>query len=188
MYKVGGVETLSVINSMFVKNGMMIQDLIRDFDRYYTPHKKKNPNINYYYSHTAKFKLHGISMMDIKDVVTDELQKRGWMVRQIDEGQAPHHEQKYQDINSAFAGYSWPAIRFNAQNNEALLGAIEQCDVQVGYQGFRKDKSGEKISVDAEDATPEELRTDGTDAFDELYMGVKHFRSGMGFLVMPNGG
>lgn len=187
IYKVGGVETLSVINSMFVKNGMMIQDLIREFDRYYTPHKKKNPNVNYYYSHTAKFKLHGISMMDIKDVVTDELQKRGWIVRQVDEGQAPHHEQKYQDINSAFAGYSYPAIRFNAQNNEALLGAIEQCDVQISYQGFRKDKSGEKISVDAEDATPEELRTDGTDAFDELYMGVKHFRFRTSLLMTPGG-
>jgi hypothetical protein len=187
IYKVGGVETLSIINSMFVKNGMMIQDLIREFDHYYAPHKRKNPNINYYFSHTAKFKLHGISMMDIKDVVTDELQKRGWIVRQIDEGQAPRHEQKYQDINSAFAGYSYPAIRFNAQNNEALLGAIEQCDVQIGYQGFRKDKTGEKLSVDAEDAQPEELRTDGTDAFDELYMGVKHFRFRTSLLMTPGG-
>ena len=41
--------------------------------------------------------------------------------------------------------------------------------------------------MDAADATPEELRTDGTDAFDELYEGVKHFRNGMGFVVMPGG-
>jgi hypothetical protein len=76
---------------------------------------------------------------------------------------------------------------FNAQNNEALLAAIEQCDVQIGYNGFRKDKSGEKMSVSAEDATPEELRTDGTDAFDELYMGVKHFRQGYSMLMTPGG-
>ena len=187
MVKVNGVETLNVINSMFVKNGQMIQDLIRDFAHYYAPHFKKNPQVNYYYSHTAKFRLHGISMLDIKDTVIQEMQKFHIEVRPIDEGQAPKHEQKYQDINSAFAGYSWPAIRFNAQNNEALLGAIENCDVQIGYNGFRKDKSGEKMSVDAEDATPEELRTDGTDAFDELYMGVKHFRQGYSLLMTPGG-
>ena len=187
MVKVNGVETLNVINSMFVKNGQMIQDLIRDFAHYYAPHFKKNPQVNYYYSHTAKFRLHGISMLDIKDTVIQEMQKFHIEVRPIDEGQAPKHEQKYQDINSAFAGYSWPAIRFNAQNNEALLGAIENCDVQIGYNGFRKDKSGEKMSVDAEDATPEELRTDGTDAFDELYMGVKHFRQGYSMLMTPGG-
>jgi hypothetical protein len=187
MVKVNGVETLNVINSMFVKNGQMIQDLIRDFTRYYAPHFKRNPQVNYYFSHTAKFRLHGISMLDIKDTVIQEMQKYHIEIHPIDEGQAPKHEQKYQDINSAFAGYSWPAIRFNAQNNEALLGAIENCDVQIGYNGFRKDKSGEKMSVDAEDATPEELRTDGTDAFDELYMGVKHFRQGYSMLMTPSG-
>ena len=57
----------------------------------------------------------------------------------------------------------------------------------MGYQGFRKDKSGEKLSVDAEDAQPEELRTDGTDAFDELYMGVKHFRFRTSLLMTPGG-
>jgi hypothetical protein len=165
----------------------MIQDLIRDFDNYYAPHKAHNPKINYYFSHTAKFRLHGISMDDIKDTVTKELSKRGWIVRQIDEGQAPKHEQKYQTINSALSGLEYPAIRFNRLNNESLIGAIENCDVTIGYNGFRKDKSGEKISVDAEDATPEELRTDGTDAFDELYWGVRHFRNNLGFLTMPNG-
>lgn len=58
---------------------------------------------------------------------------------------------------------------------------------QGRYRDVEKDKSGEKMSVDSQDATPEELRTDGTDAFDELYMGVKHFRNGIGFVVMPEG-
>jgi hypothetical protein len=187
IYKREGRDTLNIINSMFVKNGLMIQDLIRDFDNYYAPHKAHNPKINYYFSHTAKFRLHGISMDDIKDTVTKELSKRGWIVRQVDEGQAPKHEQKYQTINSALSGLEYPAIRFNRLNNESLIGAIENCDVTIGYNGFRKDKSGEKISIDAEDATPEELRTDGTDAFDELYWGVRHFRNSLGFLTMPNG-
>ena len=83
--KVNGIETLNVINSMYVKNGQMIQDLIRDFARYYAPHFKKNPQVNYYYSHTAKFKLHGISMLDIKDTVIQEMQKHHIDVRPIDD-------------------------------------------------------------------------------------------------------
>lgn len=187
LYKRNGRDTLNVINSLFVKNGQMIQDLIRDFDRYYAPHKAKNRNINYYFSHTAKFKLHGIAMLDIKDTVTQELQRLGWIVRQVDEGQAPKHEQKYQTINSALSGLEYPAIALNRANNESLIAAIENCDVTIGYNGFRKDKSGEKLAADAEDAVPEELRTDGTDAFDELYWGVRHFRNNMGFMMMPNG-
>ena len=187
IYKRDGFDTLNVINSMFVKNGQMIQDLLRDFDRYYAAHKKRNRQINYYYSHTAKFKLHGIAMLDIKDTVIQELTKLGWQVNPVDEGQAPKHEQKYQSINEAFNGISPLHIAFNKENNEALIGAIEQCDVQIGYNGFRKDKSGEKISVDAEDATPEELRTDGTDAFDELYWGVRYFRQRMSLLMTPGG-
>lgn len=191
LYKRMGVDTLNVLNSMFVKNGGMIQDLIRDFDRYYTPFKKKNKNINYYYSHTAKFKLHGISMDDIKDTVIKELRKYGWNVNAVDIGQAPSHMQKYKDINEAFAGFGYPAIAINAQNNEPLTAAIEQCDVKLSYghngTTFKKDKGGEKLSVDSQDATPEELRTDGTDAFDELYMGVKHFRFRTSLLMTPSG-
>lgn len=191
LYKRNGVDTLNVVNSMFVKNGGMIQDLIRDFDRYYIPFKKKNKNINYYYTHTAKFKLHGISMDDIKDTVIKELRKYGWNVNAVDMQQAPSHMQKYKDINEAFTGFGYPAIALNAVNNEALIAAIEQCDVKLSYgkdgTTFKKQKGGEKLSVDSQDATPEELRTDGTDAFDELYMGVKHFRSGIGFVAMPDG-
>ena len=187
LYRRDGRDTLNVVNSIFVKNGQMIQDLVREFDRYYAPHKAKNRDINYYYSNTAKFRLHGIAMDDIKDTVIRELTRLGWTVRGIDEGQAPRHEQKYQTINSALAGLEYPQIRFNAANNEALIGAIEMADAENGYHGFRKSKKGEKLSVDAEDATPEELRTDGTDAFDELYWGVRYFRSSLTFLTLPNG-
>lgn len=191
LYKRNNVETLNVVNSMFVKNGGMIQDLIRDFDRYYTPFKHKNNNINYYFTHTAKFKLHGISMDDIKDTVIKELKKHGWLVNPVDMGQAPSHMQKYKDVNEAFAGFGYPAIAFNAQNNEPLTAAIEQTDVKLSYgrngSTFSKQKGGEKLSVDSQDATPEELRTDGTDAFDELYMGVKHFRFRTSLLMTPDG-
>ena len=190
VYRRDGVECLNILNSMFVKNGQMIQDLIRNFDRYYHPHKARNRQINYYYSNTAKFGMYSVSRLDIKDTVISELRKRNWDVNPIDEGPAPKHEAKYQIINSALAGFEYPAIRINRENNEALIAAIEQCDVKVrlsGLGGFGKDKSGEKLSVDAEDAVPEELRTDGTDAFDELYVGVKDFRNSISYVEMPRG-
>ena len=55
----------------------------------------------------------------------------------------------------------------------------------------KKDQAGEKLAVDAdratEGATPEELRTDGTDAFDTLYIGVRHYRTSMSLLMTPGG-
>ena len=130
-------------------------------------------------------------MLDIKDTVIQELQKYHIEVRPVDMQQAPSHMQKYKDINEAFAGFGYPAIALNKQNCEPLIAAIENCDVKLSYghngTTFKKDKSGEKLSVDAQDATPEELRTDGTDAFDELYMGVKHFRQGYSMLMTPGG-
>ena len=42
-----------------------------------------------------------------------------------------------------------------------------------GRNGFRKDKSGEKLAESEEDLL--EHRTDGTDAFDTLYIGCEKF-------------
>jgi hypothetical protein len=45
--------------------------------------------------------------------------------------------------------------------------------VSRGRNGFRKDKSGEKLPESEENLL--ELRTDGTDAFDTLYIGCEKF-------------
>ena len=42
-----------------------------------------------------------------------------------------------------------------------------------GRNGFRKDKSGEKLAESEEDLL--EHRTDGSDAFDTLYIGCEKF-------------
>ena len=42
-----------------------------------------------------------------------------------------------------------------------------------GRNGFHKDKSGEKLAETEDDRL--ELRTDGTDAFDTLYIGCEKF-------------
>jgi hypothetical protein len=62
---------------------------------------------------------------------------------------------------------------FNRQNNDDLILAIQTAGVSRGRNGFRKDKTGEKLPESEENLL--ELRTDGTDAFDTLYIGCEKF-------------
>lgn len=190
MYRRDGVEAMNVLSSMFVKDGQMLQDLIALWDRYYAPHKAKNNNVFYYYNHTAKMKVYSISgNADIKDTVIAELRKHGWAVNPIYMGQAMAHDMKYKNINEGLAGFVYPAIRFNKENNESLLIAMENCGIRQVMGTFKKDKTGEKLNTDNIDGSsvPEELRTDGTDAFDDLYIGCRFFRNNLTGLCMPGG-
>ena len=74
---------------------------------------------------------------------------------------------------------------FNRQNNDDLILAIQAAGVSLGRNGFRKDKGGEKTCrigshrlaafVACGERTLLEHRTDGTDAFDTLYIGAEKF-------------
>ena len=62
---------------------------------------------------------------------------------------------------------------FNRQNNDDLILAVQSAGVTRGRNGFRKDKGGEKLAETEEDLL--QHRTDGTDAFDTLYIGCEKF-------------
>ena len=83
------------------------------------------------------------------------------------------HDEKYLLINQGFAGKQRLVPFFNRSNNEDLILAIQSAGVSRGRNGFRKDKSGEKLAESEEDLL--EHRTDGTDAFDTLYIGCEKF-------------
>lgn len=186
IYKREGQEALNVLSSMFVKDGQMLQHLIRKWSDYYAPHRRKNRTVHFYYDHTFKFKPTGVYVDDIKDTIIKELKKYGWEVDAIPIGQTWAHYMRYKDIGEGMSGFSGLPVRFNAENNEALCAAIENCGTKLSYTGekgtIKKDKTGEKLATDAERSTdgavPEELRTDGTDAFDTLYIGVRHYQNG----------
>ena len=59
---------------------------------------------------------------------------------------------------------------FNRSNNEDLILAIQSAGVFNGRNGFRKDKSGEKLA-ESEEYLPEHR----TDAFDTPYIGAEKF-------------
>ena len=83
------------------------------------------------------------------------------------------HDEKYLLINQGFAGKQRLRPFFNRQNNDDLILAIQAAGVSRGRNGFRKDKGGEKLAESEEDLL--EHRTDGTDAFDTLYIGCEKF-------------
>ena len=184
LYRRGNVDALNVVNSLFTKNERKLRELVEDFCGYFEPHRKKNNTVFYYYDATAKFRAYALNNAeDFKDVVITTLRKKGWSVVPIDMGTPMAHELKYKDINEGLAGVAYPAIRFNRENNEYLIAAMEHTECTRGYKGFRKDKSGEKVSESEEDLL--EFRTDGTDAFDSLYLGVKYFRNRLSGVCAP---
>ena len=62
---------------------------------------------------------------------------------------------------------------FKRQNKNNFILAIQSASVTRGRNGFRKDKGGEKLAETEEDLL--QHRTDGTDAFDTLYIGCEKF-------------
>ena len=182
-----GRDALHVISSMYVKNDRKLRELCQDWCRYYAPHKAKNRRVTFFYDHTAKHRGYAISgAQDFKDVIIEELTRAGWEVNAVYMGQAPAHELKHKDINESLAGIGYPFIQFNTENNEPLIVAMENTAVSIGYDGFKKDKSKEKY-VETE-VDPLELRTDGTDAFDNLFWGVKYHQFAMDGICMPRMG
>lgn len=189
VYRRDSVEALNIISSFYVKNEEKIHALLRKWNNYYASHRRKNRTVYYYYDNTSKFRDYAIENSEGFNVtIIKDLQKYGWDVVGVDIGLQPKHEQRYKIINEALGGFTYPAIRINRENNEALIIAMENCEVEIGYHGFRKNKSGEKLSEDADGAVMAEYRTDGTDAFDTLYWGVKFYRTRLDGLCLPSGG
>ena len=186
IYPRDGVESMNLLSSMYVKNERKLHALMEDWHHYYAPHKKHNRQVYVFYDTTAKFRDYATeNAEDFKDAIIGDLINYGWDVIPVDMGAPMAHEMKYKIINEALAGTTYPAIRINRENNEALCVALDLAEVEIGYRGFRKSKRGEKLSEDADNAVRMEYRTDGTDAFDQLYLGIKFHRNRMGGMCLP---
>ena len=179
-----GGECLFTLSSLFVKNERKLEQLMQDWCKYYAPHRKKNPHVTYFYDATAKFRAYASEeQRDFKDIVIAALQRQGWEVTPVDMGTPMEHQAKFHDINEGLSENGRLSIRFNEENNQDLIVALEHATIKVGYQGFKKDKGGEKLPETETD--PLELRTDGTDAWDVLYLGCLYYRHQAGFMTLP---
>ena len=162
---------LNVIKSFYVKFERKIPALVEDFCRYYAEHRNKT--VVYYYDATALGSNYAVNDQDFHYNVVKEFERHGWRIESVYLGNPMHHDEKYLLINNAFAGKQRLMPFFNRSNNEDLILAIQSAGVSNGRNGFRKDKSGEKLAESEEDLL--EHRTDGTDAFDTLYIGTEKF-------------
>ena len=162
---------LNVIKSFYVKFERKIPALVEDFCRYYASHQNKT--VVFYYDATALGSNYAVNDQDFHWTVQHEFERHGWRVESVYLGNPMRHDEKYLLINQAFAGKQRLMPFFNRSNNEDLILAIQSAGVSNGRNGFRKDKSGEKLAESEEDLL--EHRTDGTDAFDTLYIGCEKF-------------
>jgi hypothetical protein len=80
---------------------------------------------------------------------------------------APAHRSRVSLVSNTLCPF------FSRSNNPGLILAIQSAGVSRGRNGFRKDKSGEKLAESEEDLL--EHRTDGSDAFDTLYISCEKF-------------
>ncbi len=161
---------LNVLKSFFVKYERKIPALVADFCQYYAHHQCKT--VVFYYDTTALGSNYAVNSVDFRYTIINEFEKHGWHVVAIPLGNPMRHDEKYNLINRGFAGLNRLTPYFNRQNNDDLILAIQSAGVSRGRNGFQKDKSGEKLAETEDDRL--ELRTDGTDAFDTLYIGCEN--------------
>jgi|AntAceMinimDraft_3_1070362.scaffolds.fasta_scaffold00990_6 hypothetical protein len=165
-------DEMRTLKSIFVKNDRKLRELINDWCDYYERHPVKQ--VIYYYDETALQGAYASDNETFADIVIAELRKRSWFVEAVYTGKPMRHSLKHQYINDALTGKKYLFPTFNRNNNEFLLPSLEQAGIKIGRNGFEKDKSGEKLAETTED--PLELRTDGTDAWDNLFIGCNFFR------------
>ena len=161
---------LNIVKSFYVKYERKIPQLIDDFCSYYRNHRCKQ--VIFYYDTTALGSNYAVNRQDFKWVIENEYKKRGWRVNPVFLGNPMRHNEKYLLINNGFAGKNNLTPYFNIEQNEDLLLAIQTAGVTRGTNGWKKYKAGEKLAENEENLL--EHRTDGTDAFDTLYIGCNN--------------
>ncbi len=165
-------KKMKTLSSFYTKHEQKLRAVIRYWAEYYSDHPVKE--VVYYYNSTALDGAYADEHAEnFAEIVYSELVARGWYVHMVYIGKPMKHSLKHQYISDALLGIKYLFPQFNQENNEFLIPALEGAGVKIGRNGFEKDKSGEKHADSTDD--PLELRTDGTDAWDDLFIGMNFF-------------
>lgn len=163
---------MRTLSSFFVKTPKKIRELCKIWCDYYDYILDKK--VIYYFNTTALDSGYADEESEsYADIIYSILTSRGWEVEMVCIGNTWGYMKKHIAINDALTGAKYLWCEFNKENNEFLLPAMEMCGTRFGRTGFEKDKSGEKLGESEDD--PLELRTDGTDAWDDLFIGLNFF-------------
>ena len=176
---------LRILNSMTNVKNTRIEGLCKMFCKYYEPHRLTCRDVIFYYDDTAKqgaaYASERHEETRFYNIVKKVLRSHGWNVIEVPMGRSMSHNKKYEFLNGCFAGTQRPFLRINKENNEYLIASMENARVKEGRNGFEKDKSQEKnrVSKEVDDIEAElSTRTDLSDAFDTLVIGVRYYGSG----------
>lgn len=165
--QVGKDGKLRVLKSFFVKYERKIPELLDDFNEYYRYHRRRV--VVFYYDATFVGNAYGTHSEAFYRIIISGLRMKGWNVKSKYIGKPMDHILKNDLINRMFRGRARHVVLINRDNNPDLLISITSAGVKNG----KKDKSGEKLAETEEDKL--ESRTDGSDAFDTLCIGVERF-------------
>ena len=165
--QVGSDGKLRVVNSLYVKYERKLPELVEDFCQYYLYFSYKY--VVFYYDTTFIANNYALHNDDFHGTIVKILKRNGWQVNDVCIGKQMNHIDKQLLIDRMFKGRADHQVLINRDNNRDLLLSIETAGV---YNG-KKDKRGEKLAETEEDKL--ENRTDGSDAFDTLCIGVEKF-------------
>ena len=179
-----GKPSIMVMKEFWVQAPVRLMGLVKQFAEYYAPYLRRNrgksggAQVIFYYTPTVK--QGGATAYAVEDsedsrfdkVVIRELEGYGFSVCAA-EFPVWKHERKYQLINDMFSFTQSPAIYINKEANrcENLQAALSSCAVVPGT--FKKDKHLEKYASEEGVAGPLAQRSDLTDCFDDLVIGIK---------------
>lgn len=176
-------DELLIQRSIFVMNEQKLRALCRNFARIYKPFLIRGcKEIRLYFTATVKqgaataYAVEGADDNRFDRVVTQELSDLDFKVTPVDVGAALTHAVKFQLMADLMSGVQTPKIRIctDPGRNTYLIPALESAGIVPGT--FRKDKSREKLKATDEESMGGDprMRTDITDAFDDLVIGVKY--------------
>jgi hypothetical protein len=195
IYDVSGVPCINILSSRYVKEkGKRLRTLCKEWCDYYEPQRRKNRNVIHYYDATANqggnYADENFEKTRFYNIVWEELTARGWNVQNIHTGQPLAHGLKFQWMGDFMTGKTRFQLRMNTENCADLVIAMRATTKVMGKTGPMKNKSGEKRDSesgelvlqrvasdkggDTQDSVNDvkQYRTDVTDAFDELVIGV----------------
>jgi hypothetical protein len=162
-------KEMRTLSSFYVKHEKKIRALMEYWIEYYRYIVDRD--VVFYYDETALDAAYADEEAEsFADIIINMLRNNDWNVTEKYIGKPQRHVFKHQFIDDGLTGRKYLFPRFNQPNNEALVMALESAGVKRGRKGFEKNKSAEKNKETADD--PLELRTDGTDAWDTLYLGA----------------
>lgn len=179
-----GKPSIMVLKEFWVQAPVRLMGLVKQFSDYYRPYMRRNhgkqggAQVIFYNTPTihqggaTAYAVEGSEDSRFDKVVIRELQSHGFTVCSA-EFPVWRHERKYQLINDMFSFQTTPAIYINkeAKRAENLIAAINNCAIIPGT--FKKDKHLEKYESEQGIAGPRAQRSDITDAFDDLIIGIK---------------